>query len=900
MNFHRKFCGMLLATTVLAPASGALAQDQEAGAEFSGPNAVIADEIVVRGVNIPDPQRATSQVATFLSSEDLARTGDDNAALALTRLSGLSIVGGKFAYVRGLGDRYSAARLNGSPLPSPEPLKRTVPLDLFPSNILQGAAVQKTYSPNYPGEFGGGIIDLETLRSPSEGFLNVKLGVGLNTVTTGSNGLFVNGGDLDWLGYDDGLRSVPGPLQQAIDNGEALEGNPNQEAIGESLVNSPLSVIQQGTLGPNYETSIDGGTVFDFDNGMSLGVTGVLGYKSDWTTEEAIRGLANNQTVGIFTEPTETSLYTTVNALLSTALEMDSHVLQLTGLYIHSTTKQAQISEGDNFNLGDGVDAGDPPDLQTQQNIFLERSLYMGQAAGEHQLGDMFQVNWRGSFARAERDSPYERTVEDLLLNSNGDFEFQPFTSFHRINFSELDDDTWSGGADVFWFIPVPGAREATLSAGYEYVDNDRDFGSNPFQFITNTSLPTDVATARVDFLFSPDNIDPSRFRLTDTATQGVSSYIGELLVHAAYAQIDAEIIPTVRTTVGVRYEDAEQSVDTFDRFGNLTNPDQPTGFIQIGTDAFGNPINAFNSDTKIENDYWLPSATVTWNFTDNMQLRAGYSHTIARPQFRELAASAFLDPETDRTFLGNPFLQDSEFRNYDLRYEYYLGRNQFFTVAGFYKEIDNPIEEIQFPQGDFNFQTTFINSPKAELYGGEVEFRSNFEIPWNNWFQSRDWLFSINYTFTESEIQADADDVILERDGTETPGDTFGIDGSQLAGTPKHIVNSQFGWENENTQFTILLGWVSERLLARGERGDLESNPARLLDVFERPGIQLDAVFRQNIVVAGTDMTIGLSARNLLGESNEAFQINSEGRRTEFNTYERGRSLSASLTARF
>ncbi len=882
MTFHRKLCGLLLATTMLAPASAALAQDQAAESGLNtttGPNAVIADEIIVRGVNIPDPQRATSQVATFLSADDLARTGDDNAALALTRLSGLSIVGGKFAYVRGLGDRYSAARLNGSPLPSPEPLKRTVPLDLFPSNILQGAAVQKTFSPNYPGEFGGGIIDLETLRAPAENFLNVKLGVGLNTVTTGQDGLFVNGGDLDWLGFDDGIRDVPGPLQAVINSGTALEDltDAEQELVGESLVNSPLSVIQEGTLGPNYEASVDGGAVFDFDNGMTLGVTGVVGYKSDWTTEEAVRQLANNQVVGINTRQTETSLDTTVNGLLSTSLEWERQVLQLTGLYIHSTTKQSQIQspnddpnfpEQANFNIGD---------FQTQESIFLERSLYMGQAAGEHELGDQFEINWRGSFARAERDSPYERSFADLLLDANDVPTFVPFTSFHRINFSELEDDTWSGGADAFWYVPISGAREVTLSAGYEYVDNDRTFINNPFQFITNTSLPLETAQARIDFLFSPDNIDPNRFRLTDTATQGVSSYNGELTVHAAYAQMDAELIPTVRFTAGVRYEDAEQTVDTFDRF-----------------------VNSDQFDTTIANDYWLPSATVTWNFTDDMQLRLGYSHTIARPQFRELAASAFLDPETDRTFLGNPFLQDSEFRNYDARYEFYLGRNQFFTIAGFYKEIDNPIEEIQFPQGDFNFQTTFINSPKAELYGGEVEFRSNFEIPWNNWFLDREWLFSLNYTFTESEISADADDLILERDGTITPGDTFGIDGSQLAGTPRHIVNSQFGWEGENTQFTVLLGWVSERLLARGERGDVESNPARLLDVFERPGIQLDAVFRQNIVVAGTDMTIGLSARNLLGESNEEFQINTEGRRTEFNTYERGRTLSASVTARF
>jgi len=872
MTFHRKLCGVLLATTMLAPASAALAQDQAAESGLNttaGPNAVIADEIIVRGVNIPDPQRATSQVATFLSAEDLARTGDDNAALALTRLSGLSVVGGKFAYVRGLGDRYSAARLNGSPLPSPEPLKRTVPLDLFPSNILQGAAVQKTYSPNYPGEFGGGIIDLETLRTPSENFLNVRLGVGLNTVTTGQDGLFVNGGDLDWLGYDDGLRSIPGPLQQAIDNGEALEGNPNQEAIGESLVNSPLSVIQEGTLGPNYEASVDGGAMFDFDNGMSLGITGVIGYKQDWTTEEAVRQLANDQFVGRDTTQTETSLDATVNGLLSAALEWNDHLLQLTGLYIHSTTKQAQIIEGFDFNLDS--------DFVTQENIFLERDLYMGQAAGEHLLlDDVFEIKWRGSFARAGRDSPYERSFANLRLDADGAPTYSTDSS-HNINFSELEDDTWSGAADLFWYVPISGAREVTMSAGYEYIDNDREFINNPFQFVFNTGLPPDVAQARIDFLFSPDNIDPNRFRLADAATQGVSSYNGELTVHAAYAQVDAELIPTVRFTAGVRYEDAEQTVDTFDRF-----------------------VNSDQFDTTIANDYWLPSATATWNFTDDMQLRLGYSHTIARPQFRELAASQFLDPEQDRLFLGNPFLEDSEFRNYDARYEFYLGRNQFFTIAGFYKEIENPIEEIQFSQADFNFQTTFINSPKAELYGGEVEFRSTFEIPWNNWFLDRDWLFSVNYTFTESEIQAGADDEILERDGTITTGDAFGIDGSQLAGTPRHIVNSQFGWEGENTQFTLLVGWVSERLLARGERGDLESNPARLLDVFERPGVQLDAVFRQNVVIAGTDMTIGLTARNLLGESYDAFQTNSAGEEFSFNTYERGRTLSASITGRF
>ena len=219
MKSYLKLGGMLLSTTMLV--SPFAANAQTTGSEENPGLSIqptVSDQIVVLGRNIPNPQRATSQVATFLNADDLARTGDDNAALALTRLSGLSIVGGRFAYVRGLGDRYSSARLNGSPLPSPEPLKRTVPLDLFPSNVLAGATVQKTFSANYPGEFGGGIIDLHTLRDPGESSLNVKLGVGMNTETSGHNGIYVSGGDLDWLGYDDGTRSLVDQIQDLIES----------------------------------------------------------------------------------------------------------------------------------------------------------------------------------------------------------------------------------------------------------------------------------------------------------------------------------------------------------------------------------------------------------------------------------------------------------------------------------------------------------------------------------------------------------------------------------------------------------------------------------------------------------------------------------------------------------
>ncbi|MEL6692947.1 MAG: TonB-dependent receptor plug domain-containing protein, partial [Pseudomonadota bacterium] len=280
----------LLSTAALAIVP-AIAQEETETTESAEERTL--QTVVVRGAFIPAPQRETSQVASFLSEEDLIRQGDANAALALTRVSGLSVVSDKFAFVRGLGDRYSSALLNGSPLPSPEPLRRTVPLDLFPSNILSGAAVQKTYSANYPGEFGGGVIDLKTVRIPSENFFNVKLGVGYNTESTPNDGLFVRGSDTDWSGYDDGLRDLPGPVISVINQGLDLNDQDDAfvEAVGESFVNSPLTVIQTGEVDPDFNATVDFGRAFDMGR-FDVGVVGVVGFDSGWTTEESIRQTA--------------------------------------------------------------------------------------------------------------------------------------------------------------------------------------------------------------------------------------------------------------------------------------------------------------------------------------------------------------------------------------------------------------------------------------------------------------------------------------------------------------------------------------------------------------------------------------------------------------------------------
>ena len=825
------------------------------------------EAVVVRGEFIPEPQRATSQVASFLSSDDLVRQGDSNAALALTRLSGLSVVGGKFAFVRGLGDRYSAATLNGSPLPSPEPLRRTVPLDLFPSSVLEGAAVQKTYSANLLGEFGGGLINLETLRRPRKSFFTAKYGIAANDATTGKTGIFVRGSDTDWSGYDDGLRNIPGPLQALLSSGTSLSGQtPAQiEAVGESLVNSPVSVIQSGELGPDQSASLEGGLRFDRGE-FDFGLTGVLAFDTAWTTKEAIRQQVDGGLIGNDLTTFSTSLDTTVSGLASASVGRGNHDVQATLFYVHTGSSEAQISTGIDFNA-----PGNTGEVFDESTGFYERELTFLQLRGDHEFGDI-ELTWRGATALSTRDAPYERSLRRLVDETGT--PLYSVANNYGIRFSELEDTINSFGADAAYRLSIGGSREAVLSAGFDTSATERTYDFLGLRFVGGNALPDDVQVARPDFLFSPDNISPDRFILQEIITPN-DSYAAELDVNAFYVQADIDLTDYVKGTFGVRLEDAEQAVRTFDRFGN------PGA-----------------GDVNLSNEYVLPAATLTWNFADDLQLRAGYSKTIARPQFRELALSAFLDPETDRVYRGNSGLVDTELQNFDARLEYYMGRNQFITVAGFFKDITNPIEEVQYSTASFVFETTFINSPKAELYGLELEYRTRFEMPLPGaFFDAREWLFSTNYTYTSSEVQAAAGELIFDP-VSRTPRDAalFGLDGSELQGTPENIVNLQFGWESDVDQLTLLVGFVDDRILQRG----FGEGSFALPNVVEEPGTQVDLVYRRNFNIGGRDLEFGLSGRNLLDEQHIEYQETEELGRTNFNTYDRGRSVSASISAKF
>lgn len=862
----RPLTGLLLCTTALfAPAL--------AWAQSAAPPAAETevDEVLVRGKFIPEVMRETSEVASIVTAADLVRQGDDTAAQALTRLAGLSLVSGRFVYVRGLGERYSSALLNGSPLPSPEPLQRVVPLDLFPSNVLAGVTVQKTYSVNYPGEFGGGLIDLKTVGVPDEPFFSMGVSLGMNDETSLRRGLtYFGGGDSDSFGVDDGTRELPLLIRRGIETGKRIDasnfGSEQLTAMGRSFQNANINLLQSTNDIPiNGSLDLAAGTSWNLDWGR-VGVVAIGGYDNSWSTRRAIQqeGVVNLGGLSVQEDLASDSTQNDVvlNALTQVALELDNHTFKWTNLYVRNVTKEARSVTGESARASNVI--------RDDHTAWYQRELIDTQLLGEHEISDDLTISWRGSYARTERDVPYERQIRYRLVN--GEYLHNPQLDANFIRFSELEDKTSGAGIDFAYRWENPLIADFTVSGGYAWSDNERISDSRVFRFTMDFTPDLNFQRQRVDFLYSDYNIGPNGLLLREvTGSDGAAAYTASLITHGAYIQGEGEIMPAVRATLGVRFESGKQDVRAIDLFSAA-------------------PLEG----RSLKNDYLLPAATVTWNFGEDQQLRFGASKTIARPQFREQAPQLYLDPESDRTFIGNPFLFDSELVNLDARYERYFDRGQFATFGLFYKDIDKPIESVVNESGS-GLQQSFLNAPSAVVYGAEAEFKKFFEFETGQAFvDSVRWLVAANYTFTKSEVKVGADDVVFPRTnlGQAAPARNFIIDGTPLQGQSKHLANVQLGFESMDgtTQATLLGNFASKRTTARGQAG--------APDFEQKPGIMLDFTFRQKFEVWGQEFTAGFEARNLLGEKFDEFQKQG-GDQIKLNNYDLGRSFSISLTAR-
>jgi outer membrane receptor protein involved in Fe transport len=861
-----------------APVSGGDAapgaEDQSSEPEISVPGG----EILVTGRVSRDAVRNATQVLSVLSAEQIARTGEGDIAGALGRVTGLSVQSGGFVFVRGLGDRYSLALLNGLPLPSPQPLSRVVPLDIFPTNVIASSLVQKTYSANYPGEFGGGVINLTTRAVPEESFLTIGGGVSGDTETTGQTGYSYYGSDTDWTGFDDGARDNPPALQAFLDSGQQLSDITDRSVvrgiIKDITVPSFMTLQKLGELPVNFSGSITGGTAMDVFSDGRLGIIATAALSNKWRNRLITSQAAADENLDLRTSfnnwTTDNRLL--VNGLLAIGLEVGEHRFRFTNLFIRDTLKQSVLGLGTNFDSGNNE--------AVQQTAWYERQLFDTQFVGEMEFG-AFELDLRGGYAQTQRESPFEYTFEYFSTPDETDPYFglwqnrlERGRSDAQVVFSDLTEDLYFGGVDLSY----PVLDWATATIGYAYSNTERYSSRRHFR-IGASNLPAAfglfqpanlLSDAIIDFGEDPNNTQmPYQIQLEEL-TQTAPAFLAGLEIHGAYGQLRLEPMGGLTADIGVRYEDARQTVEQD---------------LSVFTDTAD-----IGASTALTNDYFLPAATLTYDIGGGLQARVSASKTIARPQFRELIFQQYQDPETTRLFQGNPLLQDSELTNYEARLEYYPGGGARALVAGFYKDIARPIEAFA-TFADGRVLTSFANAPKAQLYGAEVEAEYRYDLfDLGGWLASKDILLVANYTYTKSQIKVEPGDQTAVFGLATTDASLFFRPDVPLTGQSDHLVNLQLGLEDQEKlqQLTFLFSYASERVVSRGFN--------RLPDIMEDPGIRFDIVARQGFELAGREVELKLEARNIFGEDHEEFQDNGTDR-IEINTYDLGTTFAASLS---
>lgn len=897
----------LLATTVMTAPSLGWAQaappspDQTASsAQEAEPEPEQSDEVVVRGF-IPNVKRTTSEVSSILTLDDLERTGESDIAGALTRVTGLSLVSGKFVFVRGLGERYSNATLDGSPLSSPEPLRRVVPLDIIPTSLLGGVTVQKTFSVENSAEFGGGLIAIKTRAVPKEPFFEVSGSVGFNTASVFQDGLRFDSGGAEWTGIRGNALDIPiriqlelqAPGSQTVFSRSAAQSLPSTYSLDRETNIPDFNLKFAGGL-PFKLAGHDAGFLIAFDYNESLrnqfGTSQQFDAQGDLREAYSPAGCAS--VPGFNTALSSvggaascgrlrTNFDVKVNALGVLSFELNpNNIFKYTTTLLRDTNEQARILRGTRpgFNV---------PNISSAQQFYVTRQLYNNQLTGEHTFGfegpvKSFDLDWRVAYSRSQRTTPFTRNFTYALDDSTNTLRFSlpENAQFNSTGFTALSDDNYEGGIDTDTGLDF-GGHEVKVKAGIEYQNRTRIYNQRLFSYLINGANFGSISSLLPELILQPANIggpgDTGRFQLRDV-TNTSDSFNATFQNYAAYVSVEAQLLETLRWTAGVRYENSRQTVSTFFSPDRLALPIVTCGNRLFDLTNEARPQNVpINCVQKA--DLLFPASTLTWEFADNLQLRLGYSETVNRPDLRELSNATFFNEETDFFETGDPSLRISRIRNYDARSEWYFGRGQSATVGVFYKTISNAIEEVVTAIGELR-NRQFANQGDAKLFGVEVELEADIPvqklIP-GKFFESRRLFVNGNFSYIDSTLSV-------------TNQGAAASNSRPLQGQSRFLGNFQLAYDRPDgrERAALLVNYQGPRLFLVGS---VQGGP----DVIDTPPILVDFTFAKTFNLFKKDVEFGLEARNLWGDE---YRLTQGGR--VFETYEIGRTVTTSVKVSF
>lgn len=846
---------VLLALTASASMMPALAQEapaESAEQEQSVERIEVSGRLMSSAASAAAERREQPYVAELLGMEQISRAGDSNAATALRRVTGLTLVKDKFIYVRGLGERYSSTLLNGAMVPSPDPTRNVIPLDMFPAGIIESLVVQKAYSPELPAAFGGGSVNIRTSSIPLQPSFNVSVGTGYSSLNSDDAYTYNGGGD-DWKGSDDGTRALSPELRAALDQygtisqiniAEALgginQGNLAQAAtiVRELGLNFNRDVdVQRENIKPDFDGSVSFGDKFDVGSSVFGVMAGVSYDRSTQNIEEQERyfSVSGDDLVplNIYDDIKGTEHQVKLSGMLNFGLELDeNHRFETASIYLRDTKDEVKVKNGDSIETVNETDR-----FNTDTSIrYEERSMFSNQIRGRHNLPWLYDisVDWQYTDAKAERDAPGEieyRYVNELQADG-------AYTSFLRRNqnavnysFGKMEDDTENGS----WNAKLPftlGKAEMVLNGGYSYFERQRESETNLFNFST-VGYSLEQLSQKFSEIFSDESIlnTANGFQISNVTTQA-DDYIAAQMIDAAYVGMEMNYDYLYRLNFGVRYED----------FRQISVPLNADGEVSGNIEEF-----------PLQEDGFYPSMSFTWFVSEELQARFGYSSTVVRPDLREVTPVLFIDPLTDFKVTGFSGLQSTDVSSYDARLEWYYDESNY-SVGVFYKDLENPIESIELSGSDGNLLMSFRNADSGEVYGVEAEFLQQlnmFEGQSYNWLDN--FFVAGNFTYSESEI------TIQQFAGTNLTNLK-----RPLNGHSKHVVNFQLGFDSDNDEHNATLTYnVFGKRIAFAGVNDKD-------DAYEQPFNSLDFVYSYTPFES---TSVKLSMKNLLDEDVEIMQ---------------------------
>lgn len=811
------------------------------------------EEIVVSARFIPDEKRSTAAIANVLDAAAFEAAGDSNVADGLKRVAGLNLAGGKFVYVRGLGERYSSTVLNGSTLPSPEPINRVVPLDLFPASIIDSVLVQKTFSAQYPAEFAGGTIQMRTKAVPDDTFFAMSGSLGLAGNTTGKDGLTYSGGGTDWRGTDDGSRNLPQALKTAIGSNRELRPNnilynkgfnpAELETIGESLSSNYQTRSEK--IQPDSSASASFGTAF-YPDDLKIGLLGNLSYSNTWDTIEVSRNsytadatdtlsTYNIQTWNATEQSVDSTMFLTAGVTWR-----DAHTLKATLLQIHKMDDLAGIQRG--YLATEGV-------MVNQTRLeWIEQDLLSKQIDGEHIFDSLsgLTLAWHYNESRAKREAPDMREYRYQLDEEEGVYKFSLRGDANSRMWSTLEDQNEDIGFSAKMFLDTPFNTSTELTAGVVTMSKDRDSDIRRFGFTGSLGNRSVLVSPALGDIFSKENIKPDGFELLE-ATRPTDNYVANQELDAWYVEADVELSAAFRLMAGFRGEQSAQFVRTFDLFKDNVAIESELASADI-----------------------FPAVTGTWILDAwDMQVRASYSETISRPDFRELSPSPFTHPVTGYEVVGNPDLTVAYIKNYDLRWEWYTSRSESVSLGLFYKEFASPIEAVIKPGAAE--ERTFINAQNATTRG--IEFDISRDLGYYHELL-QNFYASTNVTLIESEVSIRPQDAGILTNATRP-----------LQGQADIIANVQIGYDDGQLQKgSLVYHLTGDKIREVGILG--------APDVMDAAYGELDLVYTR---YWNENLEMNLKVKNLLNKAQETTQGG-----FDVNSFEDGTSASLGVTYTF